>query len=464
MPCGFFVLCWRCSGSFKLIQRTKLGESKLEYIKDNGKGSQANDKICRAVVAGIMNKQCQALLSGQMIRCIVPGSLITSRNSLAVGDEVEVVAVSEDQYKLLNILPRKTALYRGDRRSLGEKILIAANVGYLLAVVTADYLISQAGYFEAAIISARRAGIRAGLFVSRWDLIGDNAKAVLLEKLELYRNVADTVSYGSSHDVSEELIQAVRGKVTVVLGDRASGKTTLIHSILNKLQQAGCCREATMTSHSNLLHTGSDNTWIIDTPGFRSFVLSGVTQQERALVFSEIAELEEQCRFANCTHTYEEDCRVLEGLRTGKVKRVRYDACKRMTDDAPLPVVSEKGAPRVDYRHTACTESFVCKACGMLVVPGGAGSQHRNHCPHCLCSVHVDNKPGDRAALCYGVMEPVSVWVRKGGEWAIIHRCRLCGTLSSNRVAADDNPMLLMSIAVKPLSMPPFPLDKLATL
>ena len=59
---------------------------------------------------------------------------------------------------------------------------------------------------------------------------------------------------------------------------------------------------------------------------------------------------------------------------------------------------------------------------------------------------------------CGGIMEPVAVWVRKGGEWAIIHRCKRCGKLSSNRVAADDNPMKLMSIAMRPLCSPPFPL------
>ena len=53
-------------------------------------------------------------------------------------------------------------------------------------------------------------------------------------------------------------------------------------------------------------------------------------------------------------------------------------------------------------------------------------------------------------------MDPIGVWVRKNGEWAIIHRCRICGELSSNRIAADDNPALLMSIAVKPLAVPPF--------
>ena len=80
---------------------------------------------------------------------------------------------------------------------------------------------------------------------------------------------------------------------------------------------------------------------------------------------------------------------------------------------------------------------------------------------NCLSSLHVDEEPGDRASDCGGIMEPVAVWVRKGGEWAIIHRCRLCGKLTSNRIAADDNPMLLMSIAMRPLCTPPFPLERI---
>lgn len=105
--------------------------------------------------------------------------------------------------------------------------------------------------------------------------------------------------------------------------------------------------------------------------------------------------------------------------------------------------------------------SFVCKACGALVAIEGAGSKHRNHCPRCLFSVHLDEKAGDRAALCGGVMEPVGVWVRKDGEWAILHRCRKCGAIHSNRIAADDNPVKLISIALRPLVSPPFPLEYL---
>lgn len=113
------------------------------------------------------------------------------------------------------------------------------------------------------------------------------------------------------------------------------------------------------------------------------------------------------------------------------------------------------------YKSHACNESFTCKVCGRLVVPNGAGSDHRNHCPYCLSSQHLDIEPGDREADCGGAMEPIAVWVRKNGEWAIIHRCKICGALSSNRIAADDNPMKLMSIAMKPVSSPPFQLEKI---
>ena len=88
------------------------------------------------------------------------------------------------------------------------------------------------------------------------------------------------------------------------------------------------------------------------------------------------------------------------------------------------------------YKTHACHDAFICKVCGRPCVPEHAGSDHRNHCPNCLSSLHVDIEPGDRASDCGGIMEPIAVWVRKG-------------------------PMKLMSIAMKPLCEPPFPLERI---
>ena len=67
------------------------------------------------------------------------------------------------------------------------------------------------------------------------------------------------------------------------------------------------------------------------------------------------------------------------------------------------------------YKTHACNDTFTCKVCGRVCTPQNAGSDHRNHCPNCLSSLHVDEEPGDRASDCGGIMEPVAVWVRKGG-------------------------------------------------
>ena len=116
------------------------------------------------------------------------------------------------------------------------------------------------------------------------------------------------------------------------------------------------------------------------------------------------------------------------------------------------------------YKTHPCKDSFTCKVCGRPVVSAGAGTDHRNHCPNCLSSLHLDIEPGDRESDCGGIMDPIAAWTRKTGEWPITHRFRQCGKLTATRIAADDNPMKLMSIAMKPLCLPPFPLERIEEL
>jgi hypothetical protein len=90
------------------------------------------------------------------------------------------------------------------------------------------------------------------------------------------------------------------------------------------------------------------------------------------------------------------------------------------------------------------SETFRCRHCRNMVGPTLSGGRHRNHCPICLYSLHVDGKtPGDRASDCRSLMEPIGLYTRPSGEEAIVHRCLGCGFVRHNRVAADDSPFLL---------------------
>lgn len=58
------------------------------------------------------------------------------------------------------------------------------------------------------------------------------------------------------------------------------------------------------------------------------------------------------------------------------------------------------------------------------------------HCPRCLRSLHVDVVPGDRAAECGGILDPVRAEQRHG-DWVLIYRCRECGAERVNRALLD---------------------------
>ena len=105
-------------------------------------------------------------------------------------------------------------------------------------------------------------------------------------------------------------------------------------------------------------------------------------------------------------------------------------------------------------------ESFICKSCGRAVAPLSSGGSQRNHCPYCLSSLHVDIITGDRRSGCRGIMTPISIWIQKNREWSVIHRCENCGVIRTNRIAADDNEMLLFTLAASFMTQLPFPASK----
>jgi len=105
--------------------------------------------------------------------------------------------------------------------------------------------------------------------------------------------------------------------------------------------------------------------------------------------------------------------------------------------------------------------AFTCTTCRFTTPEATFGTKHRNHCPRCLWSRHVDESIGDRKAACKAPMEPIAIEVRPHGEWAVVHRCTGCGVLRTNRIAGDDFERALLALALRPIAHPAFPIDDL---
>ncbi|HKX73102.1 MAG TPA: RNHCP domain-containing protein [Candidatus Saccharimonadales bacterium] len=95
---------------------------------------------------------------------------------------------------------------------------------------------------------------------------------------------------------------------------------------------------------------------------------------------------------------------------------------------------------------------FRCSHCKQwAVINEFMGTANRNHCNICLWSKHVDHKKGDRMAECRGGMRPVALTFKheglnRVGEIMLVHICCSCNKISINRIAGDDDNMLILEI------------------
>jgi hypothetical protein len=106
--------------------------------------------------------------------------------------------------------------------------------------------------------------------------------------------------------------------------------------------------------------------------------------------------------------------------------------------------------PQRGRGHTP-DDSFTCGHCHRFIGPLPSGGHHRNHCPFCLYSRHVDaTRSGDRASACRALMAPIGAFQRPNGEYVIVHRCLGCGFERFNRIAADDDFDLVLALPVLP--------------
>ncbi len=104
-------------------------------------------------------------------------------------------------------------------------------------------------------------------------------------------------------------------------------------------------------------------------------------------------------------------------------------------------------------RHVRASEdeAFKCKQCRRFIGAVPSGGHHRNHCPFCLFSLHVDDRrTGDRQSICRSRMQPIGSFQRRNGEHVLVHRCLGCGFERFNRIAADDDFELVLSLPVVP--------------
>jgi ribosome biogenesis GTPase len=236
------------------------------------------------------------------------------QKSVVVGDLVSLVGdISGTEGSLCRIVsvhPRSNVLTRTVDDAGAFERMIVSNVDQIAIVIAAADPEPRHGFVDRALVVAFDQGITPLIIVTKCDL-ADPVK--FLAPYETLKVPSIQIQRGADLTALKEILLSKR---TVLLGHSGVGKSTLVNALIgDDVRATGDVNTTTgrgrHTSSSavalTLDHIPHDKgTWIIDTPGVRSFGLAHVERDRVIRAFSEFNEAIEHCP-RNCSHD-EDDC------------------------------------------------------------------------------------------------------------------------------------------------------------
>lgn len=233
-----------------------------------------------------------------------------------------------------------------------EPQLAAANIDTLFIVTSCNADFNPAR-LERYLAMANEAGTRPVIVLTKADLVDETAEYERAAKA-LQRDLAVVALNARAPDVLSVLSPWCGTGLTVALaGSSGVGKSTLVNALsLSPEQATGSIREndakGRHTTTSRSLHEMTGGGWIVDNPGMRNLHLSHVAQGIDT-TFAEIVELEDACKFRDCTHVHEPHCAVQAAIIAGEVTQDRVDRWRKLSAEDRKSTPVQKG-PRGNKR------------------------------------------------------------------------------------------------------------------
>jgi len=284
----------------------------------------------------------KSLEDNECCQCGIKGKVLKLKekyyNPLAPGDIVEY-----ENNQIINVKERRSAFTRLNTKANLPQ-LIAANIDMIVCITTPVSPPFRPRFIDRVLLEAEYSGVESLVLMNKIELL-QNLDGGVRNEIEIRMNDFKKSGY-NVHCVSavtnegiDELRGILKSKLAVFTGQSGVGKSSLINillpgaaqktDMLNEKYDRGC-----HTTTRAILLEGEQFS-IIDTPGVRQILVSGIHKNDIAFYMKEFAPLAKQCAFgASCTHTNEKGCKILEALKSGSIHPDRYESYLRQVAPA----------------------------------------------------------------------------------------------------------------------------------
>ena len=238
-----------------------------------------------------------------------------------VGDKV---VIKDD---VLTRLERSSELSRMDAR--GGRHIVGANLDVLCIIVSCEPL-PPPGFIDRAIVSARASSLRPVLVINKSDLAcfaeyQAAVEPVYRESVKIFTLSAESGS--GLQNLNSFFSEGHRG---VFVGPTGVGKSSILNSLLPEInlttgeisetKKRG--RNTTTVSTLHLLNNGGE---LIDSPGFNDFGMVDISAHQLSTYFPGFEKAGmDGCRFRDCKHREEPDCKVKYLVEQNQIDQSRY--------------------------------------------------------------------------------------------------------------------------------------------
>ena len=245
----------------------------------------------------------------KLYRLKARGLLKIKSDGISVGDYVEF----NDQ-SILSVLPRKNKFIRPN----------VSNIDLIVAVISPEpkpdfYLIDK------LYVNAVKEDVPFVIIINKTDVDGTIFNEVKDEYKDLNVKIVSVCAKNGSG--IDELKSLLEGKLTVLAGQSAVGKTSLVNKMFDLSLKVGDLSDKILrgkhtTTRSEIFE--QDSIKIIDSPGF-AVLDAMVSVGELAEFYPEYFELSSMCKFRGCKHINEPECKVKEMVEKGVLSKKRYE-------------------------------------------------------------------------------------------------------------------------------------------